>query len=64
MTWQQARQHLSSTPYDLRATAKLIYCHQDIDSCFALGMIARFGIALKQPWPRRHLFWECSILNR
>ena len=53
-------------PYDLRATAKLICCHQDIgaDSCFALGMIAGFGIALKQPWRYRHLFWECGILGQ
>jgi SagB-type dehydrogenase family enzyme len=53
-------------PYDLRAAARLICCHQDIgaDSCFALGMIARFEIALKQPWRYRHLFWECGILGR
>ncbi|WP_206996546.1 SagB/ThcOx family dehydrogenase [Trinickia mobilis] len=53
-------------PYDLRAAAKLICCHQDIgaDSCFALGMIARFEIALKQPWRYRHLFWECGMLGQ
>jgi SagB-type dehydrogenase family enzyme len=53
-------------PYDLRAVAKLICCHQDIgaDSCFALGMITRFDIALKQPWRYRHLFWECGILGQ
>jgi hypothetical protein len=53
-------------PYDLRAAAKLICCHQDIgaDSCFALGMIARFEIALKQPWRYRYLFWECGILGQ
>jgi SagB-type dehydrogenase family enzyme len=53
-------------PYDLRAAAKLICCHQDIagDSCFALGMIARFEIAFRQPWRYRHLFWECGILGQ
>jgi SagB-type dehydrogenase family enzyme len=53
-------------PYDLRAAAKLICCHQDIgaDSCFALGMIATFDIALKQPWRYRHLFWECGVLGQ
>jgi SagB-type dehydrogenase family enzyme len=53
-------------PYDLRAAARLICCHQDIgaDSCFALGMIARFEIALKQPWRYRHLFWECGMLGQ
>jgi SagB-type dehydrogenase family enzyme len=53
-------------PYDLRAAAKLICCHQDIgaDSCFALAMIARFEIALKQPWRYRHLFWECGMLGQ
>jgi hypothetical protein len=53
-------------PYDLRAAAKLICCHQDIgaDSCFALGMIAKFEIALKQPWRYRYLLWECGILGQ
>lgn len=53
-------------PYDLRGAAKLICCHQDIaaDSCFALGMLARFEIALKQPWRYRHLFWQCGILGQ
>jgi len=53
-------------PYDLRAVAKLICCHQDIaaDSCFALGMLANFEIALKQPWRYRHLFWECGIIGQ
>ncbi|MHB9841641.1 SagB/ThcOx family dehydrogenase [Paraburkholderia terrae] len=53
-------------PYDLRTVARLICCHQDIaaDGCFALGMIARFEIALKQPWRYRHLFWECGILGQ
>ncbi|MGF6408880.1 SagB/ThcOx family dehydrogenase [Paraburkholderia sp. MM5482-R1] len=53
-------------PYDLRAAAKLICCDQDIgaDSCFALGMLASFEIALKEPWRYRHLFWECGMLGQ
>jgi SagB-type dehydrogenase family enzyme len=53
-------------PYDLRAIAKTICCHQDIaaDSCFALGMITRFEIALAQPWRYRQLFWECGVLGQ
>ena len=52
-------------PYDLRDAAKLICCHQDIgaDSCFALGMLAKFEIALREPWRYRHLFWECGMLG-
>ncbi|MCY1253808.1 SagB-type dehydrogenase domain protein [compost metagenome] len=53
-------------PFDLRAVAKLISCHQDIaaDSCFALGMLANFVIAMKHPWRYRHLFWECGMLGQ
>ncbi|GAB3626926.1 hypothetical protein PTE30175_03526 [Pandoraea terrae] len=53
-------------PYDLRDAARLICCHQDIgaDSCFALGMLGRFEVALKQPWRYRHLFWECGMLGQ
>lgn len=53
-------------PYDLRAAAKSICCYQDIgaDSCFAVGMIARFEIAWQQPWRYRHLFWECGMLGQ
>ena len=52
-------------PYDLRDAAKLICCHQDIgaDSCFALGMIARFEAACDEPWLYRRLFWECGMLG-
>jgi hypothetical protein len=52
-------------PYDLRAAARLICCHQDIaaDSCFALGMLAHFGAAMSEPWRYRHLFWECGMLG-
>ena len=52
-------------PYDLRDAAKLICCHQDIgaDSCFALGMIARFEAVWFEPWLYRRLFWECGMLG-
>ncbi len=52
-------------PYDLRATAKSICCHQDIGgrSCFAVGMIARFEAAMHEPWLYRRLFWECGMLG-
>jgi len=53
-------------PYDLRAVAKTICCHQDIaaDSCFALGMLAHVELARKEPWRYRHLFWECGMLGQ
>ncbi|MEO7320271.1 MAG: SagB/ThcOx family dehydrogenase [Nitrosospira sp.] len=53
-------------PYDLRDTARLICCHQNIaaDSCFALGMLAQFPDALQEPWSYRHLFWECGMLGQ
>jgi hypothetical protein len=52
-------------PYDLRAIAKTICCHQDIaaDSCFALGMLAQVELARDEPWRYRHLFWECGMLG-
>jgi nitroreductase len=52
-------------PYDLRDSAKLICCHQDIgaDSCFALGMIARFAAVAHEPWLYRRLYWECGMLG-
>lgn len=52
-------------PFDLRATARLISCHQDIaaDSCFALGMLAPFASARQEPCRYRHLFWECGMLG-
>ena len=52
-------------PYDLRDAAKLICCHQDIgaDSCFALGMIAKFEAAWDEPWLYRCLFWECGMIG-
>ena len=52
-------------PHDLRQAAGMICCHQDIaaDSCFALGMVARFDLALEEPWRYRQLFWECGMLG-
>lgn len=52
-------------PYDLRGAAKLICCHQDIgaDSCFALGMLARFEAALSDPGLYPNLYWECGMLG-
>jgi hypothetical protein len=52
-------------PYDLRASAKAICCHQDIAaaSCFALGMLAHIERAQEEPWRYRHLFWECGLLG-
>ena len=53
-------------PYDLRASAKLVSCHQDIaaDSCYALGMIAHYALAVSEPWRYRQLFWECGLLGQ
>ena len=53
-------------PYDLRNVARLICCHQDIaaDSCFALGMLARFDVAMREAWRYRDLFWECGMLGQ
>jgi SagB-type dehydrogenase family enzyme len=52
-------------PHDLRQAARTICCHQAIaaDSCFALGMLARFELALEEPWRYRQLFWECGMLG-
>jgi SagB-type dehydrogenase family enzyme len=53
-------------PYDLRDVAKSVCCYQDIgaDSCFALGMLAKFEVALHEPWRYRHLFWESGMLGQ
>ena len=52
-------------PHDLRAAARRISCRQEIaaDSCFALGMLARFGAARDEPWRYRDLYWECGMLG-
>jgi SagB-type dehydrogenase family enzyme len=53
-------------PSDLRETAKLICCHQDIaaDSCFALGMLASFEDIEQCPWRYRGLYWECGMIGQ
>lgn len=53
-------------PYDLRDSARQISCHQDIaaDSCYALGMLARYEIAENEPWRYRALYWECGMLGQ
>ena len=53
-------------PHDLRDVAKSVCCHQDIgaDSCFALGMLAKFEAAMLEPWRYRHLFWETGMLGQ
>ena len=53
-------------PYDLRDSARQISCHQDIaaDSCYALGMLARYEIATIEPWRYRTLYWECGMLGQ
>ena len=53
-------------PYDLRAIAKTICCHQDIaaDSCFTLGMLAHVELAREETWRYRHLFWGCGMLGQ
>jgi len=52
-------------PHDLRGAAQTVSCHQEIaaDSCFALGMLARFGAARAEPWRYRTLHWECGMLG-
>lgn len=53
-------------PCDLRDAARLICCHQDIaaDSCFALGMLADFALAQREPWRYRQLYWECGLVGQ
>jgi len=53
-------------PGDLRAAAKFVSCHQEIaaDSCYALGMLAHFALAVREPWRYRPLFWECGLLGQ
>jgi SagB-type dehydrogenase family enzyme len=53
-------------PHDLRDSARLVCCHQDIaaDSCYALGMLAHFEIASSEPWRYRTLYWECGMLGQ
>ena len=53
-------------PYELRAAARQISCHQDIaaDSCFSLGMLASFEGIERSPWRYRRLYWECGIVGQ
>ncbi|HSP00594.1 MAG TPA: SagB/ThcOx family dehydrogenase [Thioalkalivibrio sp.] len=54
-------------PLDLRDTAQLICCHQEIaaDSAFALGMLAEFRSALEEAqWWYRRLHWEAGVLGQ
>ena len=53
---------------DLRRTAQIVSCHQEIasDGAFSLGMIADFSqtIQKKGAWWYRRLFWEAGILGQ
>lgn len=53
-------------PYDLRASAQFVCCHQQIaaDSCFALGMLSRFGLTRREPWRYPALFRECGMIGQ
>jgi SagB-type dehydrogenase family enzyme len=53
-------------PDDLRRSAQLICCHQDIaaDSCYALGMLASFQDVEDSPWCYRRLYWECGMVGQ
>lgn len=52
---------------DCERLAMQVSCHQDIagDSCFSLGMIARFdAIKERGAWMYPRLFWECGVLGQ
>ena len=53
---------------DLRDTAALISCNQDIaaDGAFSLGMLADLDRTLVEdgPWAYRRLFWECGVIGQ
>ncbi len=53
---------------DARALATHLSCHQDIagESCFSLGMLARFEPTLRErgPWFYPRLFWECGMIGQ
>ena len=53
-------------PYDLRDAARQICCHQDIaaDSCYALGMLARYEVATSEPWRCRRNRSESHAFGR
>jgi hypothetical protein len=53
---------------DLRRTAQIVSCQQEIasDGAFSLGMIADFAqtIRAKGAWWYRRLFWESGVLGQ
>lgn len=53
---------------DLRHTAQLVSCHQDIaaDGAFSLGMIADFTPTIRAhgAWWYRRLYWESGVLGQ
>ncbi len=53
---------------DLRRTAQIVSCHQEIasDGAFSLGMIADFTQTIrgKGAWWYRRLFWEAGVLGQ
>jgi SagB-type dehydrogenase family enzyme len=53
---------------DLRETARVMSCHQEIasDGAFSLGMIADFedSIRTRGAWWYRRLFWEAGVLGQ
>lgn len=53
---------------DLRRTAQIVSCHQEIaaDGAFSLGMIADFAPTIRRhgAWWYRRLFWEAGILGQ
>jgi len=53
---------------DLRDTARLLCCGQDIaaDGCFSLAMVADFAGRLRRHGAGfySHLFWECGIIGQ
>ena len=55
------------TDADLRETAQIVSCQQDIaaDSAFSLGMVANFEEPIRGhgAWFYRRLFWEAGVLG-
>ena len=56
------------TQGDLRRTAQIVSCHQEIaaDGAFSLGMIADFSPTIRGTgaWWYRRLFWEAGVLGQ
>jgi SagB-type dehydrogenase family enzyme len=55
-------------PGDLRRTAQMVSCHQEIaaDGAFSLGMLADFSPTIHHEgaWWYRRLFWEAGVLGQ